>query len=604
MKLPDLNKPYRYIFLVSSRRDMHAMEEIYDPALDLVLTYDYAVRCLIEARGGSIGYLDHLCSPELMQENNHRIYRFFANWHRDIRGKDIFEHRGIGFGFTFRIDIWNDFTFHVRTRLCLEQLRTCRFEQLFVGDELTLVEGILQDIGLSYQHIAIPQGVYPTAYYFPIHRWMDERLRNRTLRQVVRDVVISVQYLLAIAVDNLHNCFFVSKEIFIQEYHPSRELLFALQDTKGVRVSLGHFSGRPGLKKFLTDRPISVLGGVERWRLSASRILDSFRARRCSRLVLTGDLDVTESLYGVIERRITPLIPERLRNLNSVIEHIDHHPFQLVVLIANIGLLSMLVDSVAKARGIPVFLIINGLLNHDYMDEGKYATFINAYGPSIRDHYFRGMDNVLCLGDPRMDSYAVLPQRTLDRTHPTITVGTSGFNNVDLNSYLAVEFEFMAEVLQALTMLRSEGVEFDLVLKVRPNGYSHVYRDFCAEYFPALCPRILDQTPMRQVLDQTDFYISIYSQTLFEASVLGIPCVYHKVDRETLDPPFDGKSELVTTSDVGELVNAIRDFLTASDRFDAFLDRDAMARYVGPLDGHNLARNLAFVRELLSFGTN
>ena len=29
---------------------------------------------------------------------------------------------------------------------------------------------------------------------------------------------------------------------------------------------------------------------------------------------------------------------------------------------------------------------------------------------------------------------------------------------------------------------------------------------------------------------------------------------------------------------------------------------DAMARYVGPLDGQNLARNLAFVQDLLSAG--
>ncbi|MDN3684007.1 hypothetical protein QW180_08755 [Vibrio sinaloensis] len=33
---------------------------------------------------------------------------------------------------------------------------------------------------------------------------------------------------------------------------------------------------------------------------------------------------------------------------------------------------------------------------------------------------------------------------------PTIVIGTSGFNSVDLNSYVAVEFDFMFDVLTAI----------------------------------------------------------------------------------------------------------------------------------------------------------
>lgn len=592
---------YRHVLLVASRREMPLEASIYDVKHDLVLTYDFGLFRQIQRFGGRVGYVDRLCAPEVMQENNYRIYRFFANWHLDVNGEDLFQHSGIGFGLTFRIDIWNDFTFYLRTRLCLERLRGSSYKRLLVGDNLVLVESVLQDMDLSYERFSpSPACERVTAYYFPIHRWIDERLRPSIWRVVLRDAVIATMHIIVGIYDNCRYCFAPPARVFVQEYHSTRSLLYALQRLRGIQVLQGHFSARPGLMKFFCERPIPVLGSERGLRQSTRRVLDEFRARRCSRLVLTGDIDVTEAVYAVIERRIVPLLAERVRALAAVIRYLDTHPLNLVILIANIGQIAMLVDCVAKARNIPVYLIINGLLGNDFLDEGKFATVINAYGPSIRDHYFRGMENVLCIGDPRMDAYAMLPRRALNRTHPTITIGTSGFNNVDLNSFLAVEFVFMAQVLEALTQLRSEGVAFNLVLKVRPNGYSHLYRDFCVEYFSILRPRILDQTPMCQVLMQTDFYISIYSQTLFEASTLGIPCIYHKVDSEMLDPPFDGRSELVTTTDVGELVKAIRDFFAGSERFDAFLDREVMARYIGPLDGQNLARNLSVVRELLS----
>ena len=100
---------------------------------------------------------------------------------------------------------------------------------------------------------------------------------------------------------------------------------------------------------------------------------------------------------------------------------------------------------------------------------------------------------------------------------------------------------------------------------------------------------------MREVLEESDFYISIYSQTLFEASCLGIPCVYYKKDNEYLDPPFDGKSELVTALSSEELVECLHDFISGHPRYDAFLQRQVMEKYIGPLDGKNAERNVAMI---------
>ena len=141
------------------------------------------------------------------------------------------------------------------------------------------------------------------------------------------------------------------------------------------------------------------------------------------------------------------------------------------------------------------------------------------------------------------------------------------------------------------------------MIKVRANGYASQYRQFAAEYYPGLVDEILVDEPMPVVLARADFFISIYSQTLFEASCLGIPCVYYRADDEFKDPPFDGHSELVTVDSVDALVEALQDFRRSHPRFDAFLERAVMERYVGPLDGRNLERNRDFLYSLLDAPT-
>lgn len=596
-----LGATYRNVFILQSRSGWLAIQPNYEPALDLVLTYDFGLRQQVEACGGTVRYVDHLCSQSLMQDNNFLMYRFFRDWHLDANGKDIFRHRDVDFGFSFRIEIWNDFTFYVRSRLCLEQLRTVSYEALYVGAEMELLQEVLGDMGLEFRPLTISDKIAHSsaAYYFPIHRWTNERLRIRRIRHEIRDIVVTVQGVAMNWLDRLTDYFSAKTRIFVQEYHPTRQLLRRLQSQPGIRVLQGHFSAARGPMMFLRDRPIPVFGRLQKNRVNAARLIEAFRQRRSARLVLSTGVDVTDAVNRVIERRVTEVLPETLRALDCVGRYLDLHPIRLEILIANLGQVATLVDCVAKSRGVPSFLIINGLLGNDFLDEAKYATVINSYSTSIRDHYFRGMDNIVCLGDPRMDAYAKAPARSINRVSPTITIGTSGFNNIDLNSYLAVEFEFLHEVLTAIHILTSPERKFRVVLKVRPNGYSAAYRHFTEEYFPRLVDQIVDDVPMRKVLDETDFFISIYSQTLLEASCLGIPAVYHKCDCEIMDPPFDGKSELVTTFDVPGLERALLDFMAGSNRFDAFLDKGVMEKYIGPLDGRNLERNLDFVLELL-----
>lgn len=593
---------FRNIIIVESRASWSAFLASFDPVLDVVLTYDFALRKQINEMGGTAFYVDHLCEPSFMQKNNFLIYKFLRDWHIDAEGSDLFRYREVGFGFSFRIEIWNDFTFYVRNRLCLEQLRALEWESIYLDERLTLLSEVLNDMGIAFKTAdhTVGEATSLPGYFFPIHRWMNERLRIRLLRHVLRDLVVTVQGVVMSWLDRLADGVQHKVDVFVQEYNPTRQLLQRLKQQPDIRVVQAHFSSAPGLMKFLKERPIPVYGSCKPFQKDASRLIENFRQLRSARLLLSNGIDITDAAYRVIERKVVEVLPESLRALNCVIDYLDKHPLRLEILIANIGQVAMLVDCVAKSRGVPSYMIINGLLGSAYLDEAKYATVINGYSTSIRDHYFRGMSNIVCLGDPRMDAYANVVAKPINRRQPTITIGTSGFNTTDLNSYLAIEFEFLYDVLSSIRELTAEVPSIRVMLKVRPNGYREQYQMFTNEFFPGLVDTIVDIVPMREVLDESDLFISIYSQTLFEASCLGIPAIYHKIDREIIDPPFDGESELVTTRNRSDLLEALRDFIKNSDRFSTFLNKSVMEKYVGPLDGKNLERNFEFVLGLLN----
>lgn len=599
MSFIDTKNRYRNVLILESRAWDGLGLDQFDPSRDIVLTYDFALKKEVELRGGIAYYIDHLVDKQLMQENNFLAYKFFRDWHLDASGADIFTYRGIPFGFAFRLQIWNDYISYVRNRICLECLRDIHFDQLFVGTEIRFVESILGEMGLSFSPVERQEKQSAETYFFPVFRWMDEKIRIRKLKHLVRDAVTALQGVVMSWGDRLLGRVQIPG-VFVQEYYPTRDLLQRIKRDGDIRLVLAHFSWSKDFLKYFTERPIPVWGRLENYQEVADRLMLDFQKQRCCTLILANGVDITDSAFRIIEQRVHGQITETLRALDCVISYLDKNPVKLAVLIANIGLIATLVDCVCRARGVPSYLIINGLMSGDFLDESKYASVINSYSVSIKENYFRGMDNVVCLGDPRMDLYVrEHSPRVINRDMPTVTIGTSAYSPIDLNSYVAVEFEFMHDVLSALKIVKEQGATLRVVIKVRANGYREQYQNFVQEYFPGLVDEILDTIPFNKVLEQTDFYISLYSQTLFEASCLGIPCLYYKNDCEIIDPPFDGKSELVTVSNVTDLVTAIVDFQSGHERFSPFLDRAVMEKYIGPLDGKNLERNLDFVRQLL-----
>lgn len=595
------DKKYRNIYILESRNYWSDCAETFDPNQDLVLTFDFGLKHEIEGLGGTAFYVDSLCSPDEMQKNNFLASEFFKKWHYDKTGNDIFTAQGMPFGFSFRIEIWSEYLHYVRLRANLEQLRAFKYHTIFIGEKNSSVSDILKEIGLRFEIINKKVAFHQVVYFFDIHKYMYDALHGKSIKDIARNFLVTVLSNIRFYTDILFKSNCTQKTVYAQIYHPTKPIVEQLLKHDNFRVVTSSLVTEKGWKKFFVQRLIPLRGRKEKFVNDAELLLNDFRINRCAKLVLSDGTDVTVGAYNVIENQIVTRVSEALRILNSVMVYIETHPIHLEIMIANIGLVQTIVDCVLKTKGVPSYLIINGLLGGKFCDEGKYATFINSYSKSIQQYYFENAENVLCLGDPRMDRYASNKNNTkiINRLNPTISIGTSGFNNIDLISHVAVEFDFMFDVLTSLQELKHERHSFSIVIKVRPNGVLEQYKSFVAEYFNDLEVTILRTVPIDEVLQKTDLYISIYSQTLFEASCLGIPVIYYKKDKEYLDPPFDKKSELVTVESVDDLRQAVLDFKQTNPRFDKFLDKSVMEKYIGPLDGKNLERNLDFIYGLL-----
>lgn len=601
MIVSKLNSHFRNIFIVGSRNYCSIQSINYDPNKDLVLTFDFGLKHEIEVLGGEVAYIDSLCTPSEMQKNNFLASEFFKKWHYDKFGNDIFTDQEIPFGFSFRIEIWSEYLYYVRLRANLEQLRKLQYETIYLCEAGGSVKNILREMGISFFVLNLSSSLQKTAYFFDIHQYMHNALHKKSIRNFAKDTLVKILSNVSFYIDRIASHNPNKKTVYAQIYHPTKKIVEYLQKDSSIRVVTSSLSHNRGLKKYFVQRLIPISGQKLKFQKQADLLLNNFKRNRCASLCLNDGTDITEGAYSIIEQQIQQTVPEALRVLNSVINYVAKQPIHLEIMIANIGLVQTIVDCVLKTKLIPSYLIINGLLGGKFCDEAKYGTFINSYSESIKKYYFDDASNVVCLGDPRMDDYVTKTKlEPINRDVPTVSIGTSGFNNIDLISYVAIEFDFMFDILEAFQEIQDEGGVFNLIIKVRPNGVLEQYTAFVKEYFPKLNAQIVRDVPISEVLVKTDLYISIYSQTLFEASCLGIPVIYYKKDKEILDPPFDMKSELVTVDNVANLKQAFFDFQKGHDRYNAFLEKSVMEKYVGPLDGKNLERNLAFIDNILN----
>jgi hypothetical protein len=572
--------------------------------LDVNLTYDFALYLELKNSNARVYFIDNLVDENEMQENNFLFYEFFKKWHYDKKNVDIFTFNDVSFGLALRLEIWNDLTFYVRTYLCLNKLNSIKFSNIFLGSDLDILQEVLGDLNINFERVYKSSKPQLSTYYFPIYKWLDEKVRYKGFdgfKYKIRDLASLLQSLLV----TLYDYFFVNVNhrplVFVQEYHPTKNIVKELYKSNNIRVLLATFSRSVGFFRYV---PVFALHN--NYTNESKTILEQLSHRAFNRMILADGSDITDKLYEIIKNRVSDCLPNYLLNLKSIISYLNNDNLKLVVLVTNLGKTASLIHAVANKKKIPSYLIINGYMSGDFLDDSKYSDFVNAYSESIRNNYYRDMkSNVVILGDPRMDQYSKHVNKIIDTQNPVITIGASAHSIIDLNSFLAVEFEFLYDILLVLEKLINNGkVVKKILIKTRANGYSDQYYSFVNEYFPDLPIEIASNISMHEVFVQTDLYITLYSQTHFEAAVYGIPSIYYKNDKEILHPPFDLKSELVTARSSEDLEFFILNFISGSPIFHDFLKTEVLEKYIGPLDGNNLKRNMEYIMELIKIKDN
>jgi hypothetical protein len=554
---------------------------------------------MIKAVGGEAQYMDHMVSSEIMEKYNYKTYEFFAAWHYDASKQDIFNYRGIDVGSAFRIEIWDDITFYVRMFLNLHEfLKKIKYETIYSGIDNPVVMDILGFLGISAVKWPNHKDKNTVEYYFPISGWIHEALYPTRMRYKIKVSFLRVFDVVLSFVDRLRKPSKAVEYVYIERYYPTNDIISELKKVSHIKMVRSDFNS---MRDILSGIHLPIF--VSESNQHMTMVKDMFRKfdkEKYAKLYIE-NVDISNELYKIIIKRVSVLIAKSLKMLDVIFYFFSKRYLSLMITIGSIGIVNRLMINYCKKNDIPIYTIINGLLANSFLDEAKEGTWINSYGDSVKEHYFKGMDNIVCFGDPRMDTYATsIGKKKLDCRKPTLGIGASGFTSVDLNCFLAIEFEFLNDILKACEMLRERGREMDLVIKVRSNGYIQQYKDFLNEYYPDIQVRIFDFIPMWKIYEQSDFFISIYSQALFEAACLGIPVLYYKNDTQYFHPPFDGKSELVTAFDQEDLAEKIDAFYDQDSIYEPFKEKKVLEKYVGPLDGKNLKRNMDFIYSLIS----
>jgi len=426
-KMKSLSDQYDHVYIVESLLWWDENNELYNPKTDLVLTYDFALKYKVSKAGGQVLYIDHLVDAVRMDKNNFLINKFLHSWFLDAENQDIFQFKGVSFGDSFRLDVWNDFVSYCRLYLCLSQLLEVKIGILYLASSDRVIRDVLYKLNLKFDETQQIQEMGRT-YYFPISQWLDDRISPSGLRASlyrIRELISSSYGYVMMLLDK----FFLNekKTIFIQEYHPTRKIIDRLRKDKSVHVLLVNFSRNSKWHEKLSERLLPRMMKKQVYLVVGNQLIEKFKAEKCQSLVLDTGVDISNDVYDVVMNRIESIIEEKLRVLDSCIFYIEKNTVNLEVLIANIGLEATLFDCVCKNRGIPSYLIINGLLGDAFSNESKYASVINSYSQSIKNNYFKGMNNIVALGDPRMDSYARIERKSVNRECPVVVIGTSGF---------------------------------------------------------------------------------------------------------------------------------------------------------------------------------
>lgn len=588
--IPERN--FSRVFIVEDRNHWNSCKHLFNVETDLVLVIDLGLRKMLEKEKVEVFYLDNILDRNYLEERNYELHHFLNKWYLDKDGKDIIIYKGVSVGSAYLLNILNDVTYNFHFFIYLSAIKVISYKEIIcaVTDEvITKWVKILLPASTFIQEVV--ENEKPT-YYFPISAWMEEKMQTDTFAKRLRRWGVGLfEYIGRVRETLMRNN---APAIYLQNYHPTFPIIDELKKNRAVKLIMANYSSPVNAVK---ERRVFYRNGI----IPAEVIEDSladFMKRSGYDWKIDG-FDIGSSLLELIIPKLSKLLQTAFSRIEDIENYFSAQDVKLMVPVTELWLENNLIINYCRLKGIPVYMIINGLLVNNFSYDGRKVDWVNSYSEAIKEDYFGGMTNAICLGDPRMDHYSHHQPKIINRENPVIIIGAGGYNLIDMNSYLAYEFDFLYDLLEVLSELGQEGYKYNVVLKVRENGYLSQYNRFLEEYFPGMGVQVEQQKPFKSVIVEADFYLSFYSQTLFEASILGIPALYYKKDQHIINRPFDGKSELVTAFDKASLKEKIIAFYKEDPVYADFLKKSVLEKYVGKLDGKNLARNLEFINSFL-----
>ena len=583
---------YDKVFIIEDMNLWQGSKVSLNKVTDLVLTLDFNLKHKLISDGYNCEYLDHIANREDLETQNLKLHWFLNNWYDDENGESLFNYKNYNLGNALLLNIINDATYISHFALNLIALKNLYFNQMFVAVSDDGLKRVLSEVGFIYEDLNSSIRNDEDVFSFPIISW----IRSRTSQSKV----FKFKNLFANILDNFFFLILKFKKpskpsVYIQNYHPTIPIIDRIYSDSDIQVILPNY---PGIRSLFKYRRIHVEHSFKSDDLIEELIIN-YQKTNIPMWVYEG-LD----LGALLKDFIVAILKEHLSRALDVAESLDRwmnlYNLKLMVSVTDFWVTNRLLMQYCFGKKIPVFTIINGLLNTSFPYEAKDSDYVNCYSDSVKKNYFNNKGSVYSLGDPRMDKYAFVSPKSINRCNPVVFIGTAGYDSTDLNSYVAYEFDFLFDILETLNGFFCLGRELSVTLKVRSNGYAHAYEKFVQKYFPDLNVTIIQNESFFEFIQKADLYISFYSQTIIEASCCGIPTIYYKKDTQFIHAPFDGRSELITANDVLELKFYVSSFFDSHLIFDEFMKKEVLEKYIGPLDGFCTERNLEFIKKIIN----
>ena len=595
-----LDKPYKKVFYIPTRNHLNTVREQIDFSADLILTFDFSVKKATLSMGGDCEYIDKIVSAQEMNPNNFTLQEFIENWNFDQNQLDLFSYGEVEFGQSFQIDFISELYSAIRLAIGFSRLARVSYEQIILVNPEEIITNVLNDLKIEFTSQILEVTNLQESFFFDVNSYMRQSLYKKSIKQKIFLYVKNLLGILYQIRSSKENSF--KKTIYIQLYHPTFGILEKFRKSNVVNPLLAPGVNFGSIKEIFKQESIPMYRNKKSHSKYAKSTIENYRKLRTRELVFDDGSNLTNSAYRVIDKYVENKASEAIKIIDSIRKYLEVQSIDLLILVTNYGFFDSILFSVAKNHNIPSYMMINGMLISKYGNDSKRATLINAYGATMARDYFKDCKNVVSLGDPRMDKYASQFQgntRILETDTFVIGIGTAGLNNTDLVSYSAFEFEFMYECLSAIQLVRDSGKAIEIRLRVRANGVVNMYRRFVREYFPDLKIIFCQNESLVDYFSKLNLYVTFYSQTILEASAMGVPAIYFKVDEEDLHPPFDSKSEVVTAKSRADLFKLMKDFNSDSQVYRNFMDPATLEKYIGFIDGGNLQRNIKAIEGML-----